>query len=652
MNNLEPILQFVMAAQGWQYPATVDALARRLPPIPTAGLELPLGDPGPIDLQQRIRGPEETRRLSRWLARLPQLSTPWQMLRDAVSEVESEVEELWLELDAGADDPPLSVFARLPQTSQHAAALPVKHILEAFRMPVSASRAAALDLCLSACIGSVHVSHLGLMLGRPGAPLRLIMDGIAPEDVATFLAYVGWPGARERAMEWSDRLFLHSDRIRFAFTLDDGLSPDLGLECFVGAPENADPRWRCLLDNLVDLGVCATEQQRRLLSWPATLTPSSIGKWPDALLMDALLRGLQEVRWLQCRLSHVKVTLRHGQAPSAKGYVGFLEVHDGALVSHKPQPRAPSSGLADAIDGAMSFLLGARTQAGWWLDYDGFTEGPAEEWVTAYVAHALSACSPPAAAQASRRAWYLLARRARQGWGWNGLQPPDADSTIWSLRLAASLGHLESTVAQEAAAFLRRHVTNNGGICTYLHQAHRNTADEIEINPGWYEPHACVTAAAAHIPGFGGGSQNFLRQSQRVDGTWHGYWWKSDAYTTALAAEALAGEVGDTPRVTRAIAAAHAALEASRQVPMSPFETALALRTLLLEPRACANLVKQARDTLLADQLMDGSWPASAELSIPNHRGEIVPALDSRRCLTTATVLTTLAALALKAREA
>ena len=651
MNSLAPILQFVMAAQGWPYPAALDALARRLPPVPTAGLELPLGGAGPIDLQQRIRGREETRRLTRWLSRLPHLSTSWQRLRDALGAVESQVEEVWLELDAAADDPPLSVFARLPSTLQQAAAVPVGHILDAFHMPLSASRRAALDLCLGACTGPVHLSHLGLMLGRPGAPLRLIVDGIPPEDIATFLADVGWPGARDRAVAWSDRLFVHADRIRLALTLGDGLSPDLGLECFVGAPAVADPRWRCLLDSLVDHGLCATEQRTRLLAWPATLTPVSTPAWPEALLIDALLRDPQEVRWLQCRLSHVKVSLPHGQAASAKGYVGFLEVHDDAPAAPEPQPRAASQGLSGAIDDAVVFLLGARTQAGWWLDYDGFSEGSAEEWVTAYVAHALHACPRPGAGQAARRAWHLLARRAREGWGWNGLQPADADSTIWGLRLAGGLGHMDSPAAREATAFLLRHVTASGGLCTYRHAAHREMADGIEINPGWHEAHACVTAAAAHLPGLGAGPRDFLRQSQRADGTWRGYWWKSDTYTTALAAEALAGEVSDRPRVARAISSARAALDASGRVPMTPFETALALRTLLLVAGACPAAVEQARDTLLATQLMDGSWPASAALSIPNHKGEIVPALDNRRCLTTATVLTALAALESKARE-
>ncbi len=649
MNSLAPILRFVMTAQGWPCPDALDGLARRLPPVPTAGLELPLAGAGRMDLQQRVRGADEHRRLARWLARQQDLSAPWQRLRDALGTVGSLAEEVWLELDAATDDPPLSVFARLKPASQTAATGTVDRVLDAFRMPLSVLQRAALDLCLGACTGAVHFSHLGLMLGRPGAPLRLIIDGVPPEDIAMFLTGIGWPGEQDRAVEWCDRLFVHADRIRLALTLGDGLSADLGLECFVGEPAVADPRWRCLLDRLVDLGLCEAEQRTRLLAWPAVLTPVSTPDWPDALLIDALLRDPQDVRWLQCRLSHVKVTLPHADTPSAKGYVGFLEEQDDAPARAEPPPRIAPRNLAGAIDAAVAFLLAARTQAGWWLDYDGFTEGSADEWVTAYVAHALHACTRPGAAQAAGRAWHLLARRARVGWGWNALQPADADSTVWGLRLAAGLGHMESPAAREAMAVLRGHLTATGGISTYRHEAHRDMADGIEINPGWHEAHACVTAAAAHLAGLGTGPLDFLRQAQRSDGTWRGYWWASDTYTTALAAEALAGEAGDWPLVVRAVSAARAAMDASGRAPLTPFETALTLRTLLLAADDGPAAVQDARDRLLATQLADGSWSASAALSIPNHKGEIVPALDNRRCLTTATVLAALVSLESKA---
>lgn len=650
--SLAPILSFVLAERGWACPPALEALARRLPPVATAGLEIRLGVDGPIDLQQRIRGPAETRRLARWLARMPEPAETWLRLRSALGALHDGVEELWLELDDKADDPPLSVFARLRPAPQAAA---VHGVLEAFGMQLSELRRPALERCLAACESGARVSHLGLMLGRAGAPIRLVVEGIRPEDVTGFLARSGWSGAIDRVEDWIDRLFVHADRIRVALTLADALAPDIGFECFVGEPESADPRWRCLLDMLVERGVCSALQRDQLLAWPAALTPVSSNGWPETLLVDALLRSEQGDQWLECRMSHVKITLAAGRTPSAKGYFGFLEVRDDHAGRQAPEPRVGPVRVAAAIDAASAFLIGARTQAGWWLDYGGFAEGPSDEWVTAYVAHALHSSARPGAVEAAARAWHLLARRARSGWGWNFLQPADADSTTWALRLAADLGVLACQQAREAAAFLRQHVQPDGGVATYRLDVYRDWSDGAQVNAGWYVPHACVTAAAAQLPGLGPAPLDYLRRAQRPDGTWRGYWWKGDSYATALAAEALAatGHAGDAARVERAAKSAAAWLGRAADrgtLHERPFDTALGLRTLLLAPDAAPDRLGQACDALLGAQLADGSWQGAAALSIPNKRGEIVPALDNRRCFTTATVLTAL--LKLEAAEA
>lgn len=640
MISLAPILRFVMSTRGWACPPALDALAQRLPPVVTAGLEMPLTAEGQVDLQQRIRGPAEMRRLEQWLARVPEPYESWRRLRDALGVINHRVEELWLELDDGSDEPPLSVFARVGDAPDRSAV--IRGLPDAFGIELSAPRRAALERCLAACEGGAHPTHIGLMLGRPGAPIRVIIDSVRPDDIGGFLQRAGWPGAVDRVQDWTARLFVHADRIRLALTLADQFTPDIGLECFVGDPTATDPRWRCLLDMLVDAGLCAADQRERLLAWPAVLSPASVDHWPDPMLIDGLLRDARDIRWLECRMSHVKITLPADGGASAKGYFGFLEVWEDAVA---PPPRAvASTDTGEAVDDAVAYLLGTCTQAGRWLDYDGFTEGSADEWVTAYVAHALHQSGRPRAAEAASRAWRSLTRRDRIGWGWNFLQPPDADSTIWALRLAADLGLYESAPAREALAFLRRHLQGDGGVATYLPDLHSEWSNGAHINAGWFEAHACVTAAGAGLDGLGSAPLGYLRRTQQPDGTWGGYWWDSIAYATALAAEALAatGHPEDAARVARAAQAAGVLLENQDVRHERPFETALALRTALLVPGAPPELLRKSRDTLLAWQRADGSWTGSAAMSIPNSKGEFVPAVDNRRNLTTATVLTAL----------
>ena len=648
VQSLAPILRFVLDERGWRYPDRLARLASQLPAIATAGLEIALGSEDAIDLQQRVQSADEIACLTRWLARTTPEGMGWQRLNAALAAITGDVDELWLELDAppadGSGEAPLSVFVRLNDPGTSA----IARVLEAFGLPLDPHRQDALARCLAACGPGARLSYLGLMLGRAGAPLRLIIEGVSPQDVRALLDRSGWPGPVDSASDWIDRLFVHADRIRLALTLADTLTPDIGLECFVGEPAANDPRWRCLFDLLVEDGLCTAARRDQLLAWPAMLTPLSAQSWPETLIADALLRTEPDVRWLDCRISHAKVTLAPGSPPRAKGYFGFLDVRNQSAADPAPQPRAPAANVTAAIDAAAAFLLSARNQAGWWLDYDGFSEGPADEWVTAYVALALHDRGRADARHAATRAWQLLTARARSGWGWNFLQPADADSTIWGLRLAAALDQSATAAARDATRFLRQHVHADGGIATYRRDIYAHWSDGKVVNPAWYDSHACVTAAAAHVPDLGPGLCAHLRDVQQADGAWRGYWWRQPYYTTGLAAEALAatGRADDADRVARAAAATRAVLEQDGAIAAlgeRPFDAAWALRILLLTPSDRFDPVERLADLLRSVQHADGSWTASAALAIPNRQGDIVQAIDNRRCFTTATVLTALA---------
>lgn len=644
LQTLAPILRFVLGERGWPFHEQLERLAAQLPAIATAGLEMRLGEVGAIDLQQRIQSQSELDRLARWLVQAEPKGPAWQNLAGALALTVGDVEEYWLELDAPdavtPEEVPLSVFVRLRTPSFPA----ICRVLAAFRLELAPTRLDALQRCLSACGPNTRISYLGLMLGRTGAPLRLIVEGFSPDDARALLARSGWPGSSDSAAEWMEQLFVHADRIRLALTLADALSPDVGLECFVGDPAASDPRWRCLFDMLVHNKLCTPEQREQLLAWPAALTPLSASQWPEALITDALLRNDPGLRWLDCRISHVKVTLSHGQPARAKGYVGFIEVQNLSANDAEAHPRRVSKGVEAAIEEATTHLILARNQAGWWLDYDGFSEGSADEWVTAYVAHVLHDSARADARDTAMRAWQLLKARARSGWGWNFLQPADADSTIWGLRLASALGQDETPEACDAKAFLLQHMHTDGGVATYRRDVYARWSDHKIVNLAWYDAHSCVTAAAALVPQLGSAPLTYLRQAQQDDGNWQGYWWQSVRYATALAAEALAatGNAADTQRVQRAIAATCAWLEQEKCIDTlheRPFEAACALRILLQQPLERKEHIAQLVKLLLAAQREDGSWHGSAALAIPNRRGEIVHAIDNRHSFTTATVL-------------
>jgi hypothetical protein len=341
-------------------------------------------------------------------------------------------------------------------------------------------------------------------------------------------------------------------------------------------------------------------------------------------------------------------------------------------------------GLGGAIDAAIEYLVSARNQGGWWRDFSDRGRltpageprlGPnSDEWVTAYVAAALAAVADRRARTAAEQALdMLLARReADVGWGYDVQSAPDADSTTWVLRLALAVHAPVSERLLAAGQFVAGHVDRHGGVATYRPSALSLPGEPkpYETVAGWCAAHTCVTAAAAGlgVPAAAGlglpvaaHMASFLEGVQRADGSWAGYWWDDDEYTTARAAEALAPHARYRVAVARAVTWAAGRIGAAGGVwsppsgDLSPFATSLALQVVLSSPApdpvAAAAAVRAVR-WLVEGQREDGSWVPSARLRIPEP-GAVDPLgspgttgtyVDGKGLFTTATVLTALCA--------
>ena len=269
--------------------------------------------------------------------------------------------------------------------------------------------------------------------------------------------------------------------------------------------------------------------------------PEAHGEWPAAWIAATLAAPADHFSTTERQLSHVKLTVA-GQQVVAKGYWGAGHVWR----TPRPGTRAAVPGsserpVAQALSGAIDFLLSRQAHTGRWSDFL-LPAGPSDEWVTAFVGACLLEAPGERTCRAARRAWEALLRRRpdEPGWGYNRLTPADADSTAWALRLAGGLGIVEHGRVAAARAFLAGHVSADGGITTYGERdpIRRYTRlPEDASFAGWQAPHACVTAAAA--PLVGAVAIDYLGRQQGAAGNWQGYWWWDDEYTTALAAEAL-----------------------------------------------------------------------------------------------------------------
>ncbi len=659
--SLQTVLDFVLREQGWEPSPNLTRLASHLPPITCAGLELHLGQDKRIDLQQRVKTPLEWQRLQRFLrtTRIPDQHPSWMFLARFCGQCDAReiASELWLELD---DDPaqslpPLSLFARLAEGDcvNGSAEAAILRFLSACGVELSRSAYDAIKRCLAGCPEGAGVPFVGMMFGRMRTPLCLVIDKIPATGFGDFLEQAGLGHRATMVQRQVDALFVDADRIRLILTITDHLEDVLGLECFVGDPTVREPRWSQLFDHLARTGLCTPDAHRRLLSWPKQILPHQAQQdWPGILIAQSLGEGPENLSWIDCRISHVKLSLRGDGCRAAKVYIGFRQEtcslkkpsEDPKQFASSPQQVVPRD---EMIRRAADALLQARTQAGWWLDYSGFSEGISDEWVTAYVANACCETGIPQLQAAAIRAWSLLSGRSRDGWGWNFVQPADADSTAWALRLAHALGRLHDPRAQQGLGFLKRHIGADGSAATYLEDSHATDFPDLAINPAWHHAHLCVTAALAGLAPVAEMPRAYLQKNQAEDGAWRGYWWADDAYATATAALALSASADPAAAksVMRAAHYAHKRLEHDQALSENPFVLALLLRTALLLDGADARLLQQRCSILAASCHPNGMWPGSATLRIPSGKGASKDAMDQNGIFTTATVLVTLTSL-------
>jgi len=680
------------------------------PPVAWAGFECPLGEAERwVDFHQGFKRadlPHLTRWLENralvenadlaWIAPLLEFCREW--ARDGSPFFEA-VPDLIFEYDV-RDHPEQisspSLFVALERDERdepNASAIPpatkaaaIEAVLALFmdpaRVPVLMRGIAK---CLSSAPKNASISHLGLMLARTQAAVRINVCRLRFDQFSSYLHAIGWKGSTDGLDELLADMFANAERINLCIDVGEQVAIPIGLECSTYRRNN-QLRWNRLLAHLVERSACTIEQQECLQNWWGRETPvTAPAPWPSNLVLEGLLGKPERFGVIDRYLSHIKVTWQPGASLKFKSYLGFAHrfaKQPGASQISFDAPGTKASPLRSqsahqtkdldsAISAGIDFLLGSQLSSGLWQDFPGngaddpwiLLFGASDEWVSAYVAAALGAFEREDAKRAAIWVWRLLNHRRHrgEGWGFSCISPTDADSTVWGLRLANVVGASGSAHATAAGDFLRQHQGLDGGVSTYVREAAIRLFADLppSLINAWCQPHACVTAAAANLPEFRDDCLRYLRTAQNEDGRWDSYWWTDSEYSTGLAAAAFAKseDPGDRARLDAAlrwtisrIGEDGGGFSAGCKTE-APFATAWSLRTLMAAPEheQARELANRALQWLLREQRADGSWCGSAwmrtppvHVSNPDASAESILALDRNANFTTATVLTSL----------
>ncbi|HEV2343860.1 MAG TPA: type 2 lanthipeptide synthetase LanM [Actinocrinis sp.] len=346
-----------------------------------------------------------------------------------------------------------------------------------------------------------------------------------------------------------------------------------------------------------------------------------------------------------------------------------------------PQSRTGGTGsrvgpdLRAAIHAGLGYVAGRQEPDGSWRDFAIRESGVSDQWVTAYVAANLRRIRAAGPLVKAARGWLLEAGSPGSGWGYNGKQAPDADSTANALLLLADTRGAaddpgDVTAAAEVLAGFR--CEEDGGFRTYapLHAE----GGWLYTGSAWCRSQPCVTALAGealHASGLkryrkqAADAADYLRARQDPAGFWEAYWWHGRLYATYRACRLLV-RVGDREQARRAAEwVAGSILDGGawaegRDADPTAFATALAVATLVLvaggttgpDRAALLGAAERGVRRLLGTQKEDGGWPSAPILRVPPpseyepwrspSAGPLVA--DQNRLFTSATVLAALIA--------
>jgi len=182
----------------------------------------------------------------------------------------------------------------------------VKQMLGTLRpQPLSAAADSLFERCFALMPTGGLVLHLAVMLGRPGAAVRLSLS-VPCNEAPAYLDALGWSQGRsalERALAFeadASGSILPQRIVQIDVDVGDALGSAVGLML---QPSPAGS-WRRLLDALVAAGYCDAARRDALLAWPGTATAAGEGA-P-----------------IERYLAHAKITCGKNVEPKAKAYIG------------------------------------------------------------------------------------------------------------------------------------------------------------------------------------------------------------------------------------------------------------------------------------------------------------------------------------------
>lgn len=302
-----------------------------LPDLQNGGLEINLTCPGRVDLHQGyFYRAEWAAHLITHIEQQPLLckNDGWHALKafcqcwlDENLHLASMITKLSLEFDNHSNDeyiPVPSVFLGFADLKEQDR--PSRDILPALEQLLAITVAekdsvfqiALIRQIVNALPKNAEIGHVGIMLSRTDAPIRVNVHGLEYEQYHDFLCSIGWPGSVRYISQLGKSLAWNTKDITICLDVGETVRPRLGFECFLPIHATKE-QWRPFIDQLMEDGLCGAKSKQLLLDWPGYSSLSSNPAPPSSRYIDLLER----------KISHIKIDYLPESKLVAKGYLAF-----------------------------------------------------------------------------------------------------------------------------------------------------------------------------------------------------------------------------------------------------------------------------------------------------------------------------------------
>ena len=288
---------------------------------------------GTVDVHQRLsRGYEAARAIIDSLNAIDEHSRSWEkvspLLREWVrpgSLLGRQVLEIWLEHDSGETNlsPRLFLGFEKGLGLNDYGRLIRNLVASILGRDAMLALTPGLDQCLSACGPAQYPAYLGLAPDGRIEDIRLNIKGLALDGVFEYLAAAGWEGDY-KALENIDGLLSLAGNVILCLDIGRKIRPRLGFECSFPDGRGMENGWEAFLNDLIDRGLCTSNQRDAFLAWPGKIVPEVDSEdWPEGLIIESLLTETKRCSFFNLDVSHLKLTLDPGPNSSAKAYLWF-----------------------------------------------------------------------------------------------------------------------------------------------------------------------------------------------------------------------------------------------------------------------------------------------------------------------------------------